>query len=141
MEGIPLKFLLSGVVGFFVWLLGGWDKAVSVLLTLIVLDYASGLVSAWVNAKLSSKVGFKGICKKLLIILGIALMVQIDKLLGFDNVLRQIFCIIMATNEGLSVLENMTLAGIPVPMFVKRLLIQVKELTEQQADQIKWGGK
>jgi toxin secretion/phage lysis holin len=103
--------LLGGTITAF---LGGWDLALQVLVLFVVLDYLVGLVAAWTEKNLDSRVGFRGICKKVLLFVPIAICYALDQVLG-QEILRSLAIFFYIANEGLSVIENLGRAGVPVP--------------------------
>lgn len=115
-----VKLIAAAIGGFLTWLFGGWLMFIGVVLALVVLDYITGMLAAKVTGTLSSKVGYKGIPKKLLIItmvvaaafLDIAIRVYVNPSLA---VCLGIACSFYAVNEGLSILENLGRAGVPYP--------------------------
>lgn len=118
----------GGLVGF---LFGGWDKTFQVLLLFIVVDYISGIIAAMYNNKLNSRVGFKGIAKKVLIFMMVAVAVQLDRLIGIDNqVVRMATCFFYIANEGLSILENGGKLGVRYPSVLEKTLEQLREKSE-----------
>ena len=123
-----------GLVGSAVcWAFGGWDAAISALLICIAVDYVSGSVVALVFHKstktetgtYNSTYGLKGLCKKGLMLLFVLVAVQIDRILGTDYV-RDAVCIGFCANEVLSIIENLGLAGIPMPQAVTKALEQLQ---------------
>jgi len=129
---------VAGIIGGGIaWLLGGWDAALSALFVCICVDYISGSVLALVFHKSSktpsgaydSGYGLKGLCKKGLMILFVIVAAQADRLLGADYV-RDGVCIGFCVNEILSIVENLGLAGIPLPGIVKKALDQLQTQNE-----------
>ena len=115
----------GGICGY---LFGGWDKTFQVLLVFIIVDYISGIIAAMYNKKLNSRVGFKGIAKKVLIFMMVAVAVQLDRLLGIDNqVVRMATCFFYIANEGLSILENGGKLGVKYPKVLESTLEQLRE--------------
>lgn len=119
-----------GMVGSFIcWAFGGWDAAMAALIVCISVDYISGSIVALVFHKSSktesgaynSAYGLKGLFKKGLMLLFVLVAVQIDRLLGSDYV-RDAVCIGFCANEILSIIENLGLAGIPMPQAVVKAL-------------------
>lgn len=124
-----------GVVGAAIsWAFGGWDAAMAALVICISVDYISGSMVALVFHKSSksetgaynSAYGLKGLCKKGLMLLFVLVAVQIDKLLGSDYV-RDAVCIGFCSNEVLSIVENLGLAGVPMPQAVTKALEQLQK--------------
>lgn len=110
-----------------VYLLGGFDVALTCLLIAIVLDYVSGLMKAYITKNLSSKIGVKGILKKVCILLVIMLAVLIDRVTGETGAIRTLVIYYFVANEGLSVLENLGQAGVPIPQSIKKALKVLKK--------------
>lgn len=104
--------------------LGGWDDLLQVLVTLMILDYITGLLAGAYTKKLNSYTGFKGIIKKVVMLCIVALAVTLDTMLlaGQDAWIRTMVLYFFAANEGLSILENTSAAGIPVPVKIKEML-------------------
>ena len=125
---------LGVIGGGITWALGGWDAALLALLICMGVDYISGSIVALVFHKSSksetgaynSAYGLKGLCKKGLMILFVLVAVQIDKLMGVDYV-RDAVCIGFCTNEVLSIVENLGLAGVPMPEAVVKALEQLQK--------------
>ena len=120
-----LSFATIG--GFIGWFLGGFDGLLYALLAFIVIDYITGVLCAIENHELSSEVGFKGVTKKCMIILlvGIANIVDIN-VIGTGSVLRAAVCFFYISNEGLSILENAAILGLPIPEQLRKVLKQIK---------------
>ena len=115
------------------WAFGGWDAALSALVICMSVDYISGSLVALVfhNSRKSesgaynSAYGLKGLCKKCLMLLFVITAVQADHLTGSDFI-RDAVCIGFCTNEILSIVENLGLAGIPMPQAVIKALEQLQ---------------
>ncbi|MDU1348254.1 holin family protein [uncultured Clostridium sp.] len=106
---------------------GGLDMALRTLLLLMVLDYITGLICAGKDNKLSSSIGFKGLGKKMLILIIVAVGVSVDNISGTNGIIRSLVIFFYASMEGISILENATRAGVPIPDKLKDMLIQLKE--------------
>jgi toxin secretion/phage lysis holin len=120
--------------GFLGWFLGGLDGLVVALITVAVLDYVSGFMCAVVEKNLSSEVGFRGIFKKVLIFCMVALGHVLDThLIGAGSALRTAIIFFYIANEGLSLLENTTRLGLPVPQKLKDILAQLHGKSESQS--------
>lgn len=111
----------------FVYLIGGLDVAMSCLLIAIVLDYISGIIKAFVTKQLSSKIGFKGILKKVSILIIVMLAVLVDKVTGETGAIRTLVIYYFVANEGLSILENLGQSGVPIPQNIKKALKALKK--------------
>ena len=122
---IWLKWLVALVGGLLTSLLGGWDMALQVLVLFVILDYATGLVAAYGEQSLSSRVGFRGITKKIMLFVPVAVAYWLDMLLG-QEILRSLAIFFYIANEGLSMLENLGRAGVPCPEQIQTALEQLK---------------
>lgn len=125
---LMIKLIFSGVGGWLGYFLGGCDGLIYALLAFVVCDYISGLMCAVQDKKLSSAVGFKGICRKVLIfiLVGIANIVDVH-LIGGGSVLRTAVIFFYISNEGLSLLENSAHLGLPIPEKLKDVLEQLHD--------------
>ena len=116
------------------WAFGGWDAVLAALLVCMGVDYVSGSMVALVFHKstktesgtYNSSYGLKGLCKKGLMLLFVLVAVQMDKILGVDYV-RDAVCIGFCSNEILSIIENLGLAGVPMPQAVVKALEQLQK--------------
>ena len=115
------------------WAFGGWDAALMALVICMSVDYISGSIVALVfhnsnkseTGAYNSAYGLKGLCKKGLMLLFVIVAVQADNLLGSEYV-RDAVCIGFCTNEILSIVENLGLAGVPMPQAVVKALEQLQ---------------
>lgn len=113
--------------GWFGYMLGGWDSLLYILVAFVVIDYATGVMCAIIEKKLSSEVGFRGIFKKIMIFLLVAIATMIDtKLVGDGAMFRTAVSFFYISNEGVSIVENATRLGLPVPEKLKDILEQIK---------------
>lgn len=119
---------LSAIVSYIVFLMGGMDIALQCLLIAIVLDYISGLFRSFICRNLSSKEGFRGLLKKVLILIVVMLAVIIDHITLDSGAIRTLVIYYFVANEGLSIVENMAQAGLPVPKVIKNSLKSLKDL-------------
>ena len=138
---MPIKiFILSGVacVGAAIAsLFGGWNGAMTTLVILMLIDYVTGIIVAGVfhaspkssGGALSSAVGFKGICRKFVILLIVVVACRVDLLLE-TNIIRDATCIGFCANELVSITENAGLMGIPLP----RKLVEAIEVLRGDND-------
>ena len=109
-----------------VYLLGGFDVSLKSLIIVIIIDYITGVLAAFYNKKLSSKIGFKGIIKKFSYFLIVALSVVIDNLVGKSGIIRTLVIYFFVANDGLSIIENMSKMGIKLPKKLIESLDQMK---------------
>jgi toxin secretion/phage lysis holin len=130
-EAFTVKVFSGSLIALLTYLLGGLDQALQILLVLILFDYITGFIAGAFNKELSSAVGFKGICKKVMIIFVVAVAVQADRLLGDVGVARLTVIFFYSANEGLSILENATRIGLPLPQFLKDMLRTMKEQSDK----------
>ena len=126
---------IGGYLGNFV---GGVDGLMTALLIFMVLDYITGLMCAIADKQLSSAVGFKGICKKVLILMlvGVAHIVDLH-VVGTGDALRSAVVCFYLSNESVSMLENAAHLGLPIPEKLKSVLAQLhgrKDETESKED-------
>ncbi len=121
---------LGGWLGYF---LGGCDGLLYALLAFVVIDYITGVMCAINDKNLSSEVGFRGICRKVLIFLlvGIANILDVQ-VIKTGSVLRTAVIFFYISNEGISLLENASHLGLPVPEQIKAVLEQIHSRSESE---------
>ena len=129
-DKIELAFAAFG--GFLGWFWGGFDGFLYALIVFVVLDYFTGLLAAGVRRELSSEIGFKGIAKKacIFILVGLANIVD-TQVIGNGSAIRTAVIFFYLSNEGLSILENRAIIGLPVPEKLKDMLLQ-QSIEEQR---------
>ena len=114
-----IKTGISLITSFIGKNLGSFDNLLIALIIFITIDYITGVIKAIINKQYSSEIGFKGISKKVLMIFMVALATQIDLLL--DNIgIRYLVIIFYIVNEGMSIIENASLLGLPIPEKLKQ---------------------
>ena len=118
---------LAGIGTFLSFIFGDWDVALQCLVIAIALDYISGIIKAFINKELSSKIGVKGILKKVGVLVVVALAVLIDKITGESGAIRTLVIYYFVANEGLSIIENLGEAGLPIPDVIKKALKSLKD--------------
>ena len=125
-NAIQMAFTALG--GFLGWFLGGFDGFLYALVVFVVIDYITGIMCAINDHTLSSAVGFRGICRKVLIfcMIGIGNILDVN-ILGEGHVLRTAVIFFYLSNEGVSMLENATHLGLPIPEKLKEVLAQLNE--------------
>ena len=123
-----IQLAFAAVGGFVGWFLGGCDGLLYTLLAFVVIDYITGVLCAVSDKKLSSAIGFKGICRKVLIftLVGIGNILDIY-VLGGTGVLRTAVIFFYLSNEGVSLLENAAHLGLPIPEKLKAVLEQLHD--------------
>ena len=130
-NGIQIVFtMIGGWLGYF---LGGCDGLLIALVMFVVMDYISGVMCAVADKTLSSEVGFKGICRKVLIfvLVGIANILDVQ-VIGTGSVLRTAIIFFYISNEGISLLENAGYLGLPIPEKIKTVLEQLHDRAERE---------
>ena len=117
---------ITSAIGAVLTYFTGWNDALEALLTLMLIDYITGLLAAYINPnlKLDSSKGFRGICKKIMIILLIVLAHELEKATGIPAI-QSVVVWFFIGNEGLSVIENSAKAGIPIPSKLRDTLEQL----------------
>lgn len=113
------KFGFATIGGVGGYLFGGWSALLQILVAFVAIDYVTGFIASGAEGKLSSKIGFKGIFKKLMIFALVAVAHLIDKLIGEAHVIRDAVIFFYCGNELLSILENAGRTGLPVPDQIK----------------------
>lgn len=128
-----IQLLFAGIGGWLGYFLGGCDGLLFALLAFVVIDYITGVMCAIADKTLSSEVGFKGICRKVLIFLlvGIANILDVQ-VIGTGSILRTAVIFFYISNEGVSLLENAAHLGLPVPAKMKAVLEQLHDKSEKE---------
>ena len=127
-----IQIIFAAVGGWLGYFLGGCDGLVYALLLFVIVDYITGVMYAIVSKKLSSEIGFKGICKKVLIFVLVGLANILDvQIIGTGSVLRTAVIFFYISNEGVSLLENAAHLGLPVPEKLKDILQQLHNRAEE----------
>ena len=126
-----IQMAFTAVGGWLGYFLGGNDGLLIALVVFAVADYITGVMCAVSDKKLNSQVGFKGICRKVLIFLlvGIAHILDVQ-VIGTGSVLRTAVIFFYLSNEGVSILENSAHLGLPIPEKLKDVLEQLHDKTE-----------
>lgn len=128
-----IKLIFTAVGGWLGWFLGGCDGLLYALLAFVIIDYITGVMCAVADKKLSSAVGFKGICKKVLIfaLVGGGHILDVY-VIGTGSVLRTAVIFFYLSNEGVSLIENAAYLGLPVPKKLKEVLEQLHKRSEKE---------
>ncbi|MBS4021700.1 MAG: phage holin family protein [Dethiobacter sp.] len=115
--------VIGAYVGYF---LGGWDGFLYALVAFVVADYVTGVMVAVLERKLSSDIGFRGILKKVMIFTLVAVAHTIDsRILGDGSAIRTAVIFFYLSNEGISILENASIIGLPIPQKLQKVLAQL----------------
>ncbi|AXB82766.1 holin family protein [Megasphaera hexanoica] len=111
----------------------GWNDVIEALLVAMAIDYITGILAAYINPdmQLNSQRGFKGICKKIVILLLVALAHELDRATGQPAVQSLVVWFFLG-NEGLSIIENAAKAGLPIP---KKLRDTLEQLTDKKGEE------
>ena len=133
MDKLELAFAaVGGVVG---WFLGGFDGFLYALIVFVVMDYLTGVLAAGVRKDLSSEIGFKGIAKKVCIFVLVGIANIVDTQVIHDGAaIRTAVIFFYLANEGISILENSTVIGLPVLQKLREMLQQLTEEKHPQED-------
>ena len=138
-----MKYTFSAVVGIIggalAALLGGWDLAIQTLLIFMGIDYITGLMIAGIfhkspktkNGSLSSLIGWKGLCRKGMVLLIVSVAVRLDMLVGTDFI-RDAVVIAYCTNEAISIIENAGIIGIPIPKPILNAIDTLKNKEDEK---------
>ena len=128
-----IQLIFTAIGGWLGYFLGGCDGLLYALIAFVVIDYITGVMCAINDKTLSSEVGFRGICRKVLIFLldGIANILDVQ-VIGTGSVLRTAVIFFYISNEGVSLLENAAHLGLPVPEKIKTVLEQLHDRSESE---------
>ena len=127
-----IQLVFTAMGGWLGYFLGGCDGLLIALVLFAVVDYLTGIMCAVADKKLSSHVGFKGICRKVLIFLLVGMANILDvAVIGNGSVLRTAVIFFYISNEGVSLLENAGHLGLPIPQKVKEVLEQLHDRSEK----------
>ena len=128
-----IQFVIAAIGGWLGWFLGGCDGLLFALIAFAAADYVTGVMCAVADKKLSSEVGFRGICRKMLIfiLVGIANILDVQ-VIGTGSVLRTAIIFFYISNEGISLLENAGHLGLPIPAKLKAVLEQLHDRSESE---------
>ncbi|WP_161879103.1 phage holin family protein [Alkalibacterium sp. MB6] len=122
------QMVIAGTGGWLGWLLGGYDGFLYALIAFVVLDYLLGVMCGIVEKHLSSDVGARGIFKKVVIfsLVGVAHIID-QNIIGDGGILRTAVIFFYLSNEGISIIENATRLGLPIPEKLRDVLEQLKD--------------
>ena len=131
-----IQLVFTAVGGWLGWFLGGCDGLLYALLIFVTLDYLTGVMCAVADHKLSSEVGFKGICRKVLIFALVGIGHVLDtQVIGTGSILRTAVIFFYLSNEGVSLVENAAHLGLPIPEKLKAVLEQLHDRAEKGGDE------
>ena len=128
-----IQLIFTAVGGWLGYFLGGCDGLLYALLAFVVIDYITGVMCAIADKKLSSAVGFNGICRKVMIFLLVGIANILDlQVIGTGSILRTAVIFFYISNEGVSLLENAGHLGLPIPEKIKTVLEQLHDRAEKE---------
>ena len=131
-----IQLVFAAVGGWLGYFLGGCDGLLYALIAFVAIDYITGVMCAISDKTLSSEVGFKGICRKVLIFLLVGIGHIVDaQVIGSGGVLRTAVIFFYLSNEGISLIENAAHLGLPVPDKLKAVLEQLHDRAEKGGDE------
>ena len=131
-----IQLIFAAVGGWLGYFLGGCDGLLYALIAFVVIDYITGVMCAISDKILSSEVGFKGICRKVLIFLLVGIGHIVDaQVIGNGGVMRTAVIFVYLSNEGISLIENAAHLGLPVPDKLKAVLEQLHDRAEKGGDE------
>lgn len=130
-----IQLVITAIGGWLGYFLGGCDGLLIALVVFVVADYITGVMCAVIDKKLSSEVGFRGICRKVLIfiLVGIANILDVQ-VIGTGSVLRTAVIFFYISNEGVSLMENAGHLGLPIPEKLKLVLKQLHDRAEDEEE-------
>lgn len=128
---LSIQFVLATIGGWLGYYLGGCDGLLYALITFVIVDYITGVMCAIQSRELSSEIGFKGIFRKILIFLlvGVANIIDVQ-VIGTGSVLRTAVIFFYLSNEGVSIVENASILGLPVPQKLQDVLKQLNKKSD-----------
>ena len=130
-----MQLIFTSIGAFIGWFVGGADGFIYALITFVMVDYLTGLMVAVLERKLSSEIGFKGIFKKVLIFILVAIAHIIDTyLIQNGSAIRTAVIFFYLSNEGISIIENSAKIGLPIPEKLKDVLKQLKKGDEDSGN-------
>ena len=131
-----IQLIFAAVGGWLGYFLGGCDGLLYALIAFVVIDYITGVMCAISDKTLSSEVGFKGICRKVLIFLLVGIGHIVDaQVIGSGGVMRTAVIFFYLSNEGISLIEIAAHLGLPVPDKLKAVLEQLHDRAEKGGDE------
>lgn len=133
-----IQMVFAAIGGWLGYFMGGCDGLLIALIVFVVVDYLTGVMCAIADKTLSSEVGFKGICRKVLIfiLVGIANILDVQ-VIGDGSILRTAVIFFYLSNEGVSLLENAGHLGLPIPEKLKAVLGQLHDRADSDGKEEK----
>ena len=137
MNKLDLTIITTGILAIFTYLFGSFDILIQGAFMFIVLDFTTGLVKAWHNGEVSSNKSRKGLLKKTMFLSMILIGHWLDKIsLIPDNSMsfRTLVLVFIIANEGISILENISEMGVPIPGFLKKVFERLDKREEDEPE-------
>lgn len=122
-----MKNLINVIVSIFTFLIGGFDNLFITLLLFMLIDYITGIIKGIINKELSSNKGLYGILKKVGIIFIVVIASLVDTIVDTSNAVRTLTIYFFIPNEGISILENSSSIGLPMPKRLLDIFNKIKE--------------
>ena len=134
---IVVKSISAGLITAISYLLNGWDTALQTLCLFMVIDFITGLLKGIINKELNSQTCLKGIVKKCCYFILVIVAVALDRLYPeAQGLVRTLVCYFLVATDGISILENIGAAGVPYPKFLKNILEQLKDKSDEGTELI-----
>ena len=134
---IAVKSISAGLITAISYLLNGWDTALQTLCLFMVIDFITGLLKGIINKELNSQTCLKGIIKKCCYFILVIIAVALDRLYPeTQGLARTLVCYFLVATDGISILENIGAAGVPYPKFLKNILEQLKDKSDEGTELI-----
>lgn len=134
---IAVKSISAGLITAISYLLNGWDTALQTLCLFMVIDFITGLLKGIINKELNSQTCLKGIIKKCCYFILVIVAVALDRLYPeAQGLVRTLVCYFLVATDGISILENIGAAGVPYPKFLKNILEQLKDESDEGTELI-----
>jgi toxin secretion/phage lysis holin len=127
LENIYIKGIIGGIIGVLVYLFGGADALLVALMAMMGIDFVTGIIKAAVLKEITSQKMFLGGARKIGIFFIVAVANIIDGVLELGGVLRSVTIIYFIANEGVSLIENWSAMGLPIPRKLKEILLQLRD--------------
>ena len=128
-----VKAILAAAATYLTYLVGEVDRMLGILVIVMILDYVSGVLAAWYGQRLDSKIGFRGIVKKTLVLVLVAVAHQVDALTGSTGITRTAVIWFLVANDGISITENAAECGVEIPLLTRALQL-IKDKADQNAE-------
>lgn len=128
-----IQSIIAVIGGWLGWFLGGVDGFLYALIIFVIIDYITGIMVAFLNREISSEIGARGIFKKILIFILVGIAHIIDsRLIGEGSVIRTAVIFFYLSNEGISIIENASRIGLPIPQKLKDVLAQLHGKSKEE---------